>query len=162
MEGQRFGKLVVLREAEVRTKDRRIQQVCRCDCGNTHTVATRLLTSGKTKSCGCYRWQEKDPNAARNHPLFKTYSSMKTRCYNENSDAFRWYGAIGIKVCDRWLESFWNFVEDVGERPEGKTLDRIDGYKDYSPDNCRWATLKEQCENRKPNSGWRKKRWGNA
>jgi hypothetical protein len=99
-------------------------------------------------------------NPMKKHPLYSTYSAMKSRCYNPNHDGYYWYGAKGIKVCDRWLQSFWNFVEDVGERPLGTTLDRIDGEKDYSPNNCKWSTSKEQASNRKPNSGWRKKNDG--
>ncbi|MNI59308.1 hypothetical protein D3C87_1151750 [compost metagenome] len=82
---------------------------------------------------------------------------MKTRCYNENFEHYHHYGGRGIKVCDRWLESFWNYVEDVGPKVEGKTLDRKDNDGNYEPGNMRWATAKEQAQNRRPNSGWRSK-----
>ncbi len=81
------------------------------------------------------------------HPLYETWRGMRQRCTNPNHSAYIYYGAKGISVCDRW-SSFLNFVEDMGERPLGQTLDRIKSDEDYSPSNCRWATVSEQLRNR--------------
>lgn len=84
---------------------------------------------------------------------YKKWAGMKTRCYNEKEESYKYYGAKGIRVCDSWLNSFDNFLKDMGTCPEGYTLDRIDSDNNYSPDNCRWATLKQQANN-KTNNRW--------
>lgn len=86
------------------------------------------------------------------HPFYHTWASMKKRCNNPNYHAYKNYGGRGIKVCEEWQSDFWQFVEDMGERPRGYTLEREDNDKGYSPDNCIWASRKAQIKNRRPRS----------
>lgn len=91
--------------------------------------------------------QAQTKNLISKHPLFHVYHSMKKRCYNKNSKDYKHYGDRGITVCDRWLESFWNFVEDMGERPFKHSLDRINNNGNYEPSNCKWSTQEQQVGN---------------
>ena len=88
--------------------------------------------------------------AVRHHPLYNVYNQMRARCCNPNAAGYANYGGRGIIVCDRWLNNFWDFVEDMGERPDGYTLDRIDNDGPYAPDNCRWADWNTQVMSRRP------------
>lgn len=148
---ERFGRLLVVREGNRRGYKR--YWVCMCDCGNETEVYQNSLKNGDTKSCGCYN---KDKASARRtthgmstSKIYRVWAGMIKRCTNPNDSHYIDYGGRGIKVCDRWLDSFENFYEDMGERPEGFTLDRVNNDKNYSPENCRWVTKEEQVRNQR-------------
>jgi hypothetical protein len=160
--GQRFGRLVATSYAFT-AKDGRGFWNCVCDCGNKKLTAARALKVGDTVSCGCRRsetsWRKhvaKTGRANKQHghareirtPEYHSWTAMRTRCNNPLATAYERYGGAGIKVCKRW-NSFKNFLADMGKRPAGTTLDRINSNGNYTPSNCRWATPLEQNRNRR-------------
>jgi hypothetical protein len=125
--------------------------VCRCKCGREVIVSGNALRSGKTKSCGCLQkdvWNAiVTTHGMSRTPTWRTWVAMLTRCRNRNDHTYRNYGAKGVTVCRRWYR-FESFLSDMGIRPPGTTIDRIDGCKGYMPGNCRWATPVTQNNNR--------------
>lgn len=122
---------------------------CVCECGTVKDVYTSALVNGTSKSCGCLHKEKVTTHGYNGTRTYKSYNSMKERCLNPNHQAYEFYGGRGIKICDRWLESFENFLEDMGERPVERTLDRVDNDGDYTKMNCRWATKSQQNKNKR-------------
>lgn len=151
MVGEKFGRLTVREFAGI--KGRKAIWLCDCDCGKSHSAVGSNIRNGQTQSCGCLQ-RETTGRLKLSHgkcksPTYRSWASIKSRCYNPNQQCYEKYGAIGIRMCDRWLESFENFLEDMGERPEGMTLDRENPFGDYEPWNCRWATAETQSLNKR-------------
>lgn len=153
--GHKFGKLTVLYRIE-NSSDRKSRWVCKCECGKESIVQGKSLRRGNTKSCGCLlveiRGKATITHGLRRRPEYKTWCNMKQRCYNEKRKDYQYYGGRGIKICDRWLDSFENFYTDMGPRPSiDLSIDRLDVDGNYEPENCKWATCAEQLRNRRCN-----------
>ena len=153
MIGLKFNNLLVL---EKLPDKKYIVFKCLCDCGIVTAAYSFNLKSGHTKSCGCLKSKligeahvtHGNSRVGKRSKVYNIWIAMKQRCYNKNNDWYHRYGGREIKVCERWLNNFEAFLEDMGEPPEGMSIDRIDNNKDYDPWNCKWSNASEQNSNR--------------
>lgn len=153
--GQRFGRLVALGYTGSSVPEGKALWLCQCECGSQVVVSGKQLRTNRTRSCGCLH-REATGNMSRSHGMTETriysiWCNMRVRCQNTNTPQFKNHGGRGISVCDRW-QCFENFYADMGDPPSNiHTIDRIDNDGNYCPDNCRWATPKEQSCNTRAN-----------
>lgn len=153
MTGQRCGRLIVLSESG-RDSVGNVLWLCQCDCGKQTVTSGDKLRSGNTISCGCYMMERRKvmhvTHGKCHTRIYGIWQNMLQRCQNKNAAKWNIYGGRGITVCERW-KTFQNFYEDMGDPPDGTTLDRIDSNGNYCKDNCRWATNDVQSRNRSAN-----------
>ena len=149
--GKRFGRLEVIAYDSI-SKNGHTKWMCRCDCGKEMVKFGTNLRKAHTQSCGCLQKEQtskaKKTHCMRHTKTYKTWCSMKERCLNSDSKTYKGYGSEGITICQPWIDSFEQFLADMGERPEGTSLDRIDPSGNYEPSNCRWASASVQAYNK--------------
>lgn len=161
MLNERFGRLTVIAKASGRIP-KRSYWLCRCDCGTESIKMGKYLRNGDTQSCGCAQTEyraaghvihggAKRKSSGRLSTEYVSWRDAKERCYNPNKRTFALYGGRGIRMCDRWRDDFATFLADMGPKPAGMSLDRIDVNGNYEPSNCRWATQQQQCNNQRRN-----------
>lgn len=156
---KRFGRLIAIARYSEVTPSGKTQWECVCDCGNVIIAITGHLTTGNTKSCGCHKSESSRQIGLANKthgmtgsPEYKAWQSLRYRCYDPENENYKYYGARGITVCDRWKDSFENFYADMGPKPGiGYSIDRENVNGNYEPNNCRWVTIDTQNRNKRTN-----------
>jgi hypothetical protein len=149
LSGQRFGRLTAIEPTSERV-NKKIVWKCACECGAFAFAASSNLINGHTTSCGCVRREVRLTHGLSATRAYRSWVAMMARCYDRTHKGYHSYGGRGITACDRWL-NVEAFIADMGPRPCGTSIERVDNSKGYQPDNCKWATPKQQGRNRRSN-----------